>query len=333
MVSETEQAGRIINKSFLLKIILNTILIVILFILLLLSYLLYQNTLSKPEKVNVFVENPPKLEVGNLSYKVNQFYPNMKFNHNSISYKIDPACSNEKKERMLGAFKELEEKVGIISFYSIFENPDIEISCSESEKKSSEKDFFIAGEGGAKEIIQTGRYNVVTNGIILLHGNPHEFYECEWPNVELHELLHVFGFDHSQDENSLMYPYLKSCDQKLDESIINDLKELYSKENLPDLYFVDMDAVKKGRYLDFDVSVKNSGVVVAKNVILSVFDGGEKLEDFELNDISFGAGIDFHVVNLKLKRRSSEEVQIVIDADDLIEEIDEENNVVELGFE
>jgi len=315
-----------------LKIVLDLILILILFVLLFIGgYFLYQNLPGEPENFNI-INEPPKLEIGNLSYEVKQFYPGMKFNHNSISYKIDLGCDAEKKERMLKAFNELENKVGVINFYPVFDNPDIEVTCSEYVHQT-EKDFFIAGEGGAKEIIPTGRYNVITEGIILLHENPHDFYKCEWPNIELHELLHVFGFDHSEDKNSLMYPYLESCEQKLDESIISDLKKLYSKENLADLYFENVAVIKKGRYLDFNVSIKNSGVVIAESVVLSVFDGIDRLEDFALEDIPFGAGVHFQAVNFKLNSRNSEEVNIVIDSDDLIKESSEENNVARLKFD
>ncbi len=309
------------------------ILIILLVLLILIGgYFIYQNIPGAPQKLDAIIKEPAGLEIGNLSYEVRQFYPNMKFNHNSISYEIDSACSEEKNQRMIEAFNELENKVGIISFYPVSIEPDIEVSCSEREKLSVQKDYFIAGEGGAKEIIQTRRYNVITNGIVLLHGNPHGFYKCEWPNIELHELLHVFGFDHSQDKDSLMYRYLESCDQKLDEGIINDLKQLYSQKNLADLYFERVVGIKKGRYLDFNVSIKNSGVIAAENVILSVFDNENKLEDFELNDVSFGAGVNFQVQNLKLRSRSSENIEFVIDAGNLINEIDEKNNIAKLDF-
>ena len=198
-----------------------------------LVYLLYQYIPGEPEELSAIFETP-KLETGNLSYKVKQFYPTMKFNHNSISYEIDPSCGAEKRKRMKEAFGELSSKVGNIGFYE--GGDDIKVSCSEeSEKleKKANREFFIAGEGGARQIIPTGRYNVIMEGIILLYGDEKEI-KCEWPNVELHELLHVFGFEHSQDEDSLMYPYLHSCSQKLDESIIQDLGELYSQENLAD---------------------------------------------------------------------------------------------------
>jgi len=311
-----------------------TILLVLLLVSVLLigGYFLYENLPGNPESSKAIIESPPKLEVGNLSYKIRQFYPNMKFNHNAISYNIDPACTEEKRTRMIEAFDELSAKVGILSFFGVVADYDIEVNCSESSKPSPKEDFFIAGEGGAREIIQTERYNVITEGVILLHSNPHNFYKCEWPNIELHELLHVFGFDHSQNENSLMYSYLESCEQKLDESIINDLKKLYSQENLADLYFENITGIKKGRYLDFNASIKNSGTINAENVFLSVFDGNNRLENFGLKDIPFGAGVDFNVQNLKLKSRSSKNVRIVIDQNNSIIEIDKENNIAELKF-
>jgi len=330
MVKQKQQIPQQTGFKFsLAKVILNIILVFILISLVGVYLSYYMGILGEPEKFEVVAE-PLKLETGNLSYEVEQFYPNMKFNHNTISYKIDPACSEKKKERMLEAFSELEDSIGIINFYPSVE-ADIEVSCSESSKKSPEKDFFIAGEGGAKEIIQTGKYNVVTNGVILLHGLSERAQECEWPNVELHELLHVFGFDHSKDENSLMYPYLESCGQKLDEAIINDLKKLYSMENLADLYFKEVSAEKRGRYLDFNISIKNSGVIDAENVVLSVFDEGKEVDDFDLDDISFGAGVNFQVKGLKISR-SSESIELVIDTSDFIKELDENNNVVRLGF-
>jgi len=314
------------------NLVLNIILFLLVVVVLLIgAYFLYLNLPGSPENLKVIIKQP-KSGTGNLSYETKQFYPNMKFNHNSISYNIDIQCDEEKRNRMLEAFNELEERVGIISFYPASNNPDIEVSCSEDSKHLIKEDYFIAGEGGAKEIIQTGRYNVITQGIILLHTNPQRAKECDWPNIELHELLHVFGFAHSSNSNSLMYPYLESCNQKLDEAIIDDLKKLYSEDNLADLYFEQASAVEKGRYLDFNITVKNSGVIDADSVSLTVLDSGNKVDEFDLKDIAFGAGVSFYVENLKLKSRSSKDIELVIDLDDLIEEIDEDNNVAELKF-
>lgn len=305
--------------------------ILIFFILVALAVIVYFIYLNFPfgaEDLDLDIENLPELEgIGESE----QFYPNMKFNHNSISYKIDSACSQEKRDRMISAFNELSFKVSVIDFYEVLTIPDVEVLCSEYTKQTP-GDYFIAGEGGAKEIIQTGRYNIITEGIVLLHGNPHEFYECGWPNIELHELIHVFGFDHSADKNSLMYPYLNSCDQKLEVSIINTLKDLYSEENLPDLYFKELNVAKKGIYLDFNLTVKNSGAIEAKDVSFDVLDDGQLVKTFDLGDLIFGGGMRVEIQNLKLIHKNPDEISFVIDGNNLIKEIDEKNNIAKTGF-
>lgn len=333
--AKTTKRGKMIQEPVKRPGTLNIFLIILLLLLLavlgFLAYLLYQLVPGNPQSIHPETKEP-LLNTGNLSYAVKQFYPNMKFNHNEISYKIDPKCSEDETQRMIEAFKELSSRVGVISFYPVSGNSDIEVTCSEYVHSTESKGFFVAGEGGAKEIIPTERYNVITTGIILLYGEPMGTIQCDWPILELHELLHVFGFGHSEDENSLMYAYLESCSQKLDESIIQDLKNLYSEKNLPDLYFDDVVAVKKGSYLDFNVTIKNSGVVDVDSVSLYVFDNKEKLKDFDLSDVRFGGGVSFQVNNLRLKSRSSSNIEIVIDAYNSIKEIDEGNNIARLEF-
>jgi hypothetical protein len=313
------------------QIFLIFVLILLVAILIFLLYTLYQYIPSEPQTYNAKIDSI-KSVTGNLSSEVGQFYPNMKFNHNEISYNIEEGCSQDKKARMIEAFKIVSDNVNEIKFYPTSKNPDINITCTTKIEGSLGKDFFIAGEGGAEQIVQTNRYNIINQGMVLLYGNPYNSIECDWPNIELHELMHVFGFQHSQDEDSLMYPYLSSCNQKLDESIINSLKDLYSQENLPDLYFEEASGVKHGRYLDFNVTIKNSGTIDAQNVMLGVFDGQTKVDSFPLDNFNFGAGVTFSVSNVRLESRSSSVIKLTIDPDNKIEEIDKENNEVILVF-
>ena len=222
---------------------LAVILILFIFLLLLIFfYFFYRDIPLSRESIEVPVEINKTFElVIETTGPVKQFYPNMKFNHNNISYRINTNCNINHRTRITGAFDELSDEVKIISFIETnSDNADIEVICPSDRNKvipEEENDFFVAGEGGAKQIIQTKRYNIIKDGAILLYENPEDKLVCNWPNVELHELIHVFGFNHSSDENSLMNPILKSCDQRLDKSIVNDLKRLYSEKNLPDLYF------------------------------------------------------------------------------------------------
>ena len=320
------------------------------------DFLNYLIGFGEPRNLNATIINLPQLKNSSFG-SVQQFYPNMKFNHNNLSYLIHSECPNDKKESMIEAFNLILQDTGIINFTSVSENEfadkgesdsspvssnpndyqgfaDIEILCSPEEKASSiqESDFFIAGEGGAKEIIQTGRYNVITRGVILLYGNPQNAIHCNWPNTEVHELVHVFGFNHSYNKESLMYPYLSSCDQKLDDSIINELVRLYSQPNLPDFYFENVSAVKKGRYLDFNITIRNSGDVKATNISYSIVDNGKVIDTNELENLNYGAGIVLEVNNVKLLNRDSKDIKIVIDYYNHIPEIDKANNVARLSF-
>jgi hypothetical protein len=293
-------------------------------------YFIYLNVPGAPQKLNVMLPEIVNRSVMLQASSSEQFYPNMKFNHNNISYTIDYNCGEEGQKRMLEAFDSISIKVPILQFVEVLDNPDIEVSCSREEKESLREDFFIAGEGGAREIIQTKKYNVITQGVILLYDENKNLKKCKWPNVEIHELMHVFGFNHSEDESSLMYPYLEDCNQVLDFSIVEKLKMLYSEENLADLYFEDVSVIKKGRYLDFNVTIKNAGVVKAKNVTISILDEQKIIENKDLGHINYGAGISLEISGLKLARKNPDEIMFVIDKKNAIKEIDNKNNIVKI---
>lgn len=312
-------------------------------ILLIIVYMLYMNIPGEPEQGSVFVGESSEVKKPNVEElvlsNVKQFYPDTKFNHNDISYKIDEECDVKKKSRILEAFNIVSENINSISFMNALEgdDADIVVICSEEGGVSVQEDYFIAGEGGAKEIIQTGRYNIITNGIILLYNSQNsKTSKCNYPGIELHELMHVFGFDHSEDKGSLMYPYLDSCKQVLDDSIIKELERLYSEKNLADLFFDDVLAVRRGRYLDFNLTIKNSGVIDAQNVKYSILDEGELVQDKdlegELRDITYGAGVIISITGFKLINRNSEEIRFVIDRENKISEIDESNNEAVVRF-
>lgn len=315
---------------------LNLLLLVILIIvLIILFYFFYLNLSREPEIGEVVIHDIPVTE--SIVSQAKQFFSNTKFNHNSISFQIDPNCDNKKRNNVIRAFDIVSEEVGLISFQESSKEADIEVSCSEGAVEEVESDYFIAGEGGAKEIIQTGRYNVINEGIILLYNNENsKTSNCVYPSVELHELMHVFGFDHVNNEKSLMYPYLESCEQRLDQSIIDELKRLYSKENLPDLYFEKVEAIKHkcgfGTCLNFNLTIRNSGVVDADNVKFSIFEDEKFLETRDMKDVDFGAGIIIEIENFKLKSRNSKEISFIIDNESLIREIDEKNNEMVVKF-
>ncbi len=313
------------GQSFILNALSFLTLLILMILLILSLYVIYTNIPGEPEYLNVNIQKIPKNIETKLS-NAQQFYNNMKFNHNDISYIVNNDCDEEQRKRMERAFKELSDMVGKITFYSTGFSPDIEVSCSNDRGENVEKNYFVAGEGGAKEIIETGRYYIITNGIIFLYEGNKKWIKCPHPNIEMHELLHVFGFDHSDDKKSLMYSYLTSCDQVLDDSIVNELKRLYSEDNLPELYFENFTSIKKGRYLDFNFTIKNSGSVDSGNIILTIMEDDDVLEVRDLGVINFGAGVFLQTTNLRLNQRNPDQIRFIIDRENSIEEINEANN-------
>ncbi len=323
-----EVVGKGEQKKDSTGLVLALIFLFLLFVVLVfLVYLLYLNLPGESVKGLVMIKGQ---DLTGKNYSARQFYPNMKFNHNNISYSIDINCKESKKDNVFDAFHIVESRTPL-SFYEDSINPDIEISCSEINLDIDES-HFIAGEGGAKEIVQTGRYNIINEGIILLYNSDNsKIDKCDYPHVELHELMHVFGFNHTENKGSLMYPYLESCEQILDESIVGELNILYSQENLPDFYFKNLSAVREGRRLDFNLTIKNSGVV-ASSTTLSIFERDKLVKTIDLEEIGFGAGITLDIKNLNLLYRNSEEIKFVIDSDNKIKEINKKNNVAIINF-
>lgn len=258
-----------------------------------------------------------------------QFYPNMRFPSKSLEYNIDPSCNEEKITRIGQALKKVEDETNSIKFYPSDKNgAKIFFSCSESEEIIP-GEYYIAGEGGPTSIINTSLFYIIDEGKVLL------FYkksDCDNYNVELHELLHVFGFKHSDNKKSIMYN-TTLCDQVLTNDIVTELKRLYSIPPLPDLYMENISATKKGSYLDFDATVKNQGLKAAKKVVLELYSieysTDKKIEDYNFEAIDYGEGRILIARDITIPRKTTQIKFVVINKDNG-EELDKSNNVVYL---
>jgi len=315
------------KPSLLTNILMSLITLILLVVLFLALYFAYLNLPGPLENLNIDIDKPEGQEVFS---QAKQFYPHMKFNHQRITYHINQDCSTQQKQRVIEGFKEIQNNIPFLIFETTLETPDIEVSCTEEEKTNTESDgkkYFVAGEGGAKEIIQTGNYYIITQGVIYLFKENKKAIQCDYPNVEVHETLHVFGFDHTNNPQSIMYPLLTDCTQTLDQSIIEELKRLYSEENLPELTFENFTATKSGRYLNFNLTIRNTGSINSEPFLLTILDNQEVVDTREIESINFGAGISLQTTNLKLIRKNPEQIQFVIDKENKIKELDKTNNI------
>lgn len=104
---------------------------------------------------------------GNSNFSLNssipsemQFYPNLRYPYSNISYEIDASlCTIKKQDDMTRAFGII-QNITILNFYKADSEPEILITCDD--KVVVQKDYFVAGEGGPVNIIQSGELNVIT---------------------------------------------------------------------------------------------------------------------------------------------------------------------------
>lgn len=286
--------------------------IVILFILSALSFLGYTTYQYLPGEQQVLnIQTETKLPETNASSTITQFVPNMRFAKSDLNYYFYPGCSSNKESRMKEAFNIISTQTGIITFTekTNFEEADIKIFCSEV-KKEIQPNQFIAGEGGPDEFLNSSLYPLIVSGEVLLYDTLYKD-KCDYPLVELHELLHVFGFDHINDKTSVLYPYY-SCNQKLDSTIVNEIKRLYLITPKAELLFVNASASKHGIYLDFRTPIQNRGLIEAKNVTLVLSSGEKEIAKFEMEDISPGATKSITIQNQLLPSKSTSEIDFKI---------------------
>ena len=181
-----------------------------------------------------------------------QFYENMRYSSSNISYSIKDACTLKKKEDMQRAF-DIVANLSVLNFYPVGSNEEISVTCKD-EIEVNER-FFVAGEGGPVNITSAGNFNVILKGSVLLLKES----ECPNPNIAIHELFHALGFDHSLNKNNIMYNVSK-CSQEIGDDIMDSINKIYSYPSQPDLSLENATALMHGRYLDTNISIRNTGL-------------------------------------------------------------------------
>ena len=247
------------------------------------------------------------------------FAENLRFSRNDISYSIDNSCDLNRKATMVSAFNIFSSRTGVISFYEVATDGNIKIFCSDDYIDLG-NNLFAAGEGGPSRIINTSGFKVIEEGQIVLY----EEEKCDYPVVELHELCHVFGFDHSENPNSIMYN-TSDCDMRMDANMDRVIRKLYSIEGLPDAAIESVTANVHGRYLDFNISILNEGLTDLGNVTLVIYADEKEVDSFPLGELSIGFGRQLRAENVVIGG-GFDEVKFFLDSDEI--ELNEENNVV-----
>lgn len=146
-----------------------------------------------------------------------------------ITYKINlSTCGSLMAERFNNAFKQIaKETEGIVSFQRVEGLANIDIICYL--EVSEEGEYFTSAHatvgkiGGKADNAKMTFYNVDPIGNSRFSGG------CvSYPNTEIHEIMHIFGYGHNETVGSIMNPISSGCRVlKIDDYIISDLKRVY----------------------------------------------------------------------------------------------------------
>lgn len=263
---------------------------------------------------------------GNSNFTLNnslnssmQFYDNMRYPGKDISYRIE-SCNLKKEDDMKTAFAIL-ENLTALNFYPVSSKEEIHVTCDE--KAKFEGSLFVAGEGGPINITRAENFNVIHNGAITLLRDSN----CQKPNIAVHELLHALGFDHSENQNNIMYPVSK-CSQQIGQDTLDTINLLYSFPSQPDLNFEGASASMKGRYLDVSFTVRNNGLNNSGQAEVIIYADNKSVKKISLEPIEIGAGRIVTLTNILVFQTSVSELKLRVVSD--YEELDKENNEIML---
>ncbi|MBI2631521.1 matrixin family metalloprotease [Candidatus Pacearchaeota archaeon] len=295
-------------------------LIMLLMLLGLIGIGLYVLWMNLPSQTIYYKEVENKFFSNTSLKKTFQFYPNMRFKSKDISFSMEETCDEKKRSNIYEALSIISEKT-ILNFKKDDSSPQIDFLCSEIDPLPEHKNYFVAGEGGPVEIINTSQYYVILEGKVSLYRDE----TCKTPHIAVHEIFHALGFDHVNNRMSIMYP-VTDCEQEIDQFIIDEIKKLYSENPLPDLAISESQANKSGPYLSFSVTVTNEGLEDAENVSLLISANNKEIKSFDLDNLKIGVKKFFVVKNLRIPRDSN---NLVIEVkSNSPEELSEENNKV-----
>jgi hypothetical protein len=174
-------------------------------------------------------ENERKVESRkDIFWKIN----NTHWSHMPLSYSINQGCGETRIGKIKYALEEIElSSYGKVSFEQSSKNADIEFVCY---KNYSMADIKKMNKVASSKRIMDG--NEVVNATIT-------FYDGEscgyYPFIEIHEVLHTFGFKDNENISSVMYENTEMCKFRyeneeilgkpsIDEDISQNLIETYS---------------------------------------------------------------------------------------------------------
>lgn len=156
--------------------------------------------------------------------------------HMPLTYSVQDNCNKDKITKAMNLVEQSTNQA--VSFNQVESNADITITCQNLdncyEKKQVRRWFWIITteavcehEAGIAKITKM-RANKILKADITLVNIKEKQSNCT--DAELHELLHILSYEHSKNNESIMYPEASpECKEYIDKDIADDLIKKYSK--------------------------------------------------------------------------------------------------------
>lgn len=189
------------------------------------------------------VKLPKKVPEG-IEEGILQFYKNMRYKYNVISWEITSSkCSSNQGKDILYVFNRLSaETDGVVTFeqktWTPFSKADISVNCEQRPQNGEEfdlGDLKLYGLAELGEIKLVNGYAIIESSSVNVYIPSATFTYGKCPeNVALHEILHALGFRHTNNPESVLYPQAIKCkeDPIIDSEIIEEIKRLYSQKDI-----------------------------------------------------------------------------------------------------
>jgi len=149
--------------------------------------------------------------------------------HMPLTVNFSNECTRIILIRNRNAFNEIaNETDGLVTFEEVNDtSADISFICKK-EIPTTNNDMYMTN--GDAQYFNEG--NEITSAIINYYGVFEGWTPggcSNFPDVEIHELLHTFGFGHVSGNISIMNAIQDSCPTRIDKDIVEELKSTYSK--------------------------------------------------------------------------------------------------------
>jgi hypothetical protein len=158
--------------------------------------------------------------------KIESSEPHWEYMPVSYSFSNPEDCGGFQTRRILRAFDEISNATqNKITFIQLNNSGSINIICNKNFLPSDEPGLLQSGEATVSSL-----GNIILSADINFYNTAGDNYNggCRnYPDVEIHEILHAFGIPHTDEEYNIMNPIGSYCPTKINQDIIDYLLDIY----------------------------------------------------------------------------------------------------------